>query len=785
MPTMGEINKQSTSFKNLNQDDDSHRSSKSIQSSKGQGVGGLGKKSRPGSVKKLSRRASTFSQTRENEKKFMNLDILQRQESSFDSGDTQGIETDESDSLNYLNEAVFQLDQRQTEIDTKIRKQMGERQYKVKSNQNRLKRIQEKTYKQISMLINQLGQKQEPKPLVNPMGVVRTSDPSYNKTKQGHQGPGDVLIKLLQSIETETQKNRIIEIENEEKNKGKKAVINSIKAFQFGTGEVKEFSRDSFYVALEAFEKIYNTIIREDLEKKSKSRDFDFQSLLKLIRLYLQKIVSKFSHWGEKEKQAVDEIIMRTEKSYFANKLKKKFLSDKVQYTQMDVFKRLNEIEVVSLSRLFKQIKYMLLNRKESYISQQINKSQPVKLHLKSVFLDENLIVEARQREEERNNVGKIPKERSLPVFSAYDHPDEDHKKKVSLFAERYRKTSNDLTTSRSQLHRVDPIGHRQATIEAMKLEEKDREELDKYVDSIIKAFLTKYIYAMPNFDPHFQPLATIKEKSVSKKKKQTKDQDDTELVKNYKIVLLREDSDLQEHSETLTIATPKPRQIDIIKKKELVFEVFEKKKKDFVLHTNRYKRLPWQKQSLPSVAILPPPNLSITAKGPQSPTQLKGPQLIIERKGQDLKQNKSNSKKNSTTNRTTPNLRSQGSKTELFHVEPHYSQKRQTDNALLKLADSVVRNEVFMKNLTSAFRSKLSGSCIDSIAEQKAGFQTEMAKTIVGFAPKFAQEAISVTLSLQRKGAEELIELNKMKTAMAEKIENFPRIQEPKFKKK
>lgn len=210
---------------------------------------------------------------------------------------------------------------------------------------------------------------------------MRSMSPSSpKKPKDVTASPAELLFKILRTANVK-DKSEEAELETNRKTQ-KKTVINNYKCYDYGSGEVKEYERSNFYFALEAFEKVYEAVIKQDLEVNSQKRKFDFQSLLSLIKGHLQKILEQFSTWTEKEKKDVDEIIARAEKSYFAGRLNKLFLSDKQKYKEIDVFKRLNDIEVVSLSRLFKQIKFMLMNKKESYLSPVVSRD-----HKKNMFL--------------------------------------------------------------------------------------------------------------------------------------------------------------------------------------------------------------------------------------------------------------------------------------------------------------------------------------------------------------------------------------------------------------
>lgn len=704
-----------------------------------------------------------------------------KEEPLRESGDSEGLNSKLSESVSLLSKAALELDQRQLEIESKLRLQMSERQSKLKKIQSKMDKINKRKYKPVSMLIKQVGRNKTTSEN-DPVEPIRKSNPSYNKQKTGYQAPGDIFIKLLQNIETEKVKKKSEPQEVEEKNK--KGVINSVKAFQFGTGEVKEFSRDTFYVALEAFDSIYNNIVKNDLEIRSKARDFDFESLLKLIRMYLEKIISEFGQWGEKEKLAVDEIILRTEKSYFANKLKKKFLSDKSEYAQINVFTRLNELEVVSLSKLFKQIKHMLLNRKENYVSQSMATPRPHTFQLKSVVLDEKIIDEAKRRETERATVGKLPIERSAPLRLGHTESTTDSSKRaVPLFAERYRRqTSFKLAAFASENERLDALGQLEARLAMEKMEKKDQEDLDEYVDMIIYAFVTKYVYAMPSVNGSHQPSSLTKDRASSRKKKSIRDvPEDEKSVKNYQINLVAAHSEMPEGSLMTSVVTPKLEAGQVVKKKELVFEVFEKKK-DFVLHSNRYRRLPWQRQSVPEKPELKDVK---TSKQPVLPTIVKGSPFNSPRKGLEEPIRKRNtgsaSKKQPTTNRITTNLLSAAEK---MTTTEQTASKRNAENQVLKLADIVASNEVFMKRLAKEFRNRLSPACLQAIAEQRPGLQQEMVKTIMDLAPKFALESVGSRSAAQKKGAESLMELNNIKREMAERFERMPRMGDSKTKK-
>lgn len=216
------------------------------------------------------------------------------------------------------------------------------------------------------MRINKLLRKGD----LNRNDIMRVVKDEVKKGVGNQKSPAELLFSLLRIDSGNAHSEEDLKTQS----KGNK--VNDFKCYDFKTGEMKEYNRNSFYVAMEAFEVLYEAIIKRDIEANSKKGDFDFQSLLNLLKLYLQKVLKELMVFSSKEQKAIDEIILRVEKCFFVGRLKKNFLSDKKKYTEMNVFDRLNQIEIISLSRLFKQIKFLLLNRRESYLSHDPNRGR-------------------------------------------------------------------------------------------------------------------------------------------------------------------------------------------------------------------------------------------------------------------------------------------------------------------------------------------------------------------------------------------------------------------------
>lgn len=651
---------------------------------------------------------------------------------------------------------VTRLNSAERRIDEQIRKTMDERQHKLQATNSQRGKNSEASNRMTSMMINQLYRRNttfEEKQLANPIGFIKTSESTYNKQKQAMQSPGDVLIKLLQAIDAQ-KKDQLVEAEAENR-LPKRGVINKIKAYQYGTGEVKEFSRDSFYVALEAFEAIYNTIIRDDLEQKSRARDLDFKSLLKLIRMYLEKIVTRFSSWGAKEQKAVDDIITRTEKGYFANKLKKKFLSDKNQYTKINVFERLNDIEVVSLSRLFKQIKHMLLNRKESYISNEIGQPK------KKDFKIRNLIVKADvegalKREEDLRNPHYRIEERSLPNPQIQPIIDSPHKAPPGAIRLKVERQEQSVP-----VEGVDIVQARIIKKENLKVFNREIEDLEEYIGLIIHNFILKYLYSLPQTSIDSQMQISFSKDKSQKNKNKHKKAESMNTVKNYKIALIKKDSGLAEGSNTQSRIFDTHDDPPIIKRKDLVFELIERKP-HLGLHT-KYKRLPWNpnpKDSLPSITTNGRPTGQQTTRLRQIAHDSK-PEDHIE--GPSLHRSMSRIKPASSRHAT---LAVNGNNT---NSRPH-DHSKPSNFVIDRLVQSISSDAKFMAELERDLRSRLSSECMQAIAEHDIACFVEMRKRIeetVGrmiavTRPRFRVMSRPDSLSM-------LSQLNNIKRAMAD----------------
>lgn len=133
------------------------------------------------------------------------------------------------------------------------------------------------------------------------------------------------------------------------------------KVYEFGTGKTTVVTKNKFIAALNEFSNFYEHLIETDLVKKQKSGEFDYLSLIHLLKMYLNKVMRQFKGWSSKDQSTLDLIIERTKKAFFSYKLNKKFISNKKHYMQIDVFERLNTMETFSLKRLFKTIKGFLI----------------------------------------------------------------------------------------------------------------------------------------------------------------------------------------------------------------------------------------------------------------------------------------------------------------------------------------------------------------------------------------------------------------------------------------
>ena len=166
---------------------------------------------------------------------------------------------------------------------------------------------------------------------------------------------GDLLSRLLAKLTNKTPEELDIE--------SKLLVFASqSKIYEFGTGNTKLVKKNKFIAALNEFSKFYETVVCQDLKEKKDSGKFDYLSLIHLLKMYLTKVMTKFSGWSEKDQKMLDQIIDRTKKAFFSIKLNKKFIQNKQVYMGINVFERLNSIETFSLTRLFKTIKGFLFN---------------------------------------------------------------------------------------------------------------------------------------------------------------------------------------------------------------------------------------------------------------------------------------------------------------------------------------------------------------------------------------------------------------------------------------
>jgi hypothetical protein len=158
---------------------------------------------------------------------------------------------------------------------------------------------------------------------------------------------GDLMTQLLKKFEAS---------KTEEHKKVEKELIKfamKSKVYEFGTGRTSLVTKNKFIAALNEFSKFYEHLIETDLVDKQKSGEFDYLSLINLLKMYLNKVMKKFSGWSSKDQSTLDLIIERTKKAFFSYKLNKKFISSKKHYMQINVFERLNTMETFSLKRLF------------------------------------------------------------------------------------------------------------------------------------------------------------------------------------------------------------------------------------------------------------------------------------------------------------------------------------------------------------------------------------------------------------------------------------------------
>ena len=73
------------------------------------------------------------------------------------------------------------------------------------------------------------------------------------------------------------------------------------KVYEFGTGKTSLVTKNKFIAALNEFSKFYEHLIETDLVKKQKSGEFDYVSLINLLKIYLNKVMKQFSGWSTKD----------------------------------------------------------------------------------------------------------------------------------------------------------------------------------------------------------------------------------------------------------------------------------------------------------------------------------------------------------------------------------------------------------------------------------------------------------------------------------------------------
>ena len=98
--------------------------------------------------------------------------------------------------------------------------------------------------------------------------------------------PAEILLKILRNAVDNDKEALPITDSKRSLGAGQKEKIN-FKTFEYGSGLTTEYKHDTFYDALEAFDKIYEEVIKYDLEFNSRQRKFDFLSLMNLIKDYL------------------------------------------------------------------------------------------------------------------------------------------------------------------------------------------------------------------------------------------------------------------------------------------------------------------------------------------------------------------------------------------------------------------------------------------------------------------------------------------------------------------
>lgn len=399
---------------------------------------------------------------------------------------------------------------------------------------------------------------------------------SFHNARQAHLSPADILFGILKDS---SPNNAMEDSNSHHKGVNKKPMINDIKCYVFGSGHTQKLAKSNFRKALEAFERIYESVIKQDLEENSKQRKFDFHSLLNLIRDYLRKIITQFSSYGVKEKVAIDEIIERTEKSYFAGRLKKQFLSDKNKYKEMDVFQRLNEIEIISLTRLFKQIKIMLLNRKDQFSGRT---KEP--FHMKRDLVlkmppgrDIGRSADVEKALEE--NSANVPQHEKPHHEGRIHGIDEIEKMKGSQNAVKYLPNPRPIENFKE----FEAEETRRAKLSRFHKRQEQAIELgNEIIDRILEKYVAKALFVYSSFTPvPHSPMLNPNKKQLTNKEKylsnshsgqnSRKQSSSLAPVKNYDIMVKR-GSEIME-SESKDATSRQTRQQEIIRKKDFTFQ--------------------------------------------------------------------------------------------------------------------------------------------------------------------------------------------------------------------
>ena len=133
------------------------------------------------------------------------------------------------------------------------------------------------------------------------------------------------------------------------------------KLYDFGTATNQPITKNNLLSTLADFNRFYDEILESEVFKKEKSGELDFESLLSLLNIYLDKMIKEYKGWTRQDRFSLRQIIEQAKKAFFAYKLSKKFVSSKQSYLKVNIFERLNTLETFSIKKLFILIKGFII----------------------------------------------------------------------------------------------------------------------------------------------------------------------------------------------------------------------------------------------------------------------------------------------------------------------------------------------------------------------------------------------------------------------------------------